>query len=69
MTATQRSHDSPYLRACNGRLKGVLRWHDLDAVWAQLLRFSDHGWYVYAVGEAPPLVAEDLALNATESAS
>lgn len=46
--------DSPYLLACNGRLKGVLGWNDLDAVWAQLRRLNDGGWYVYAVGEAPP---------------
>jgi len=45
---------SPYLRAYNGRLKGVLRWQELDQVWSRLLHCNDGGWYVYAVGEAPP---------------
>lgn len=54
MTPMQQSRDSPYLRAYKGRLKGVLRWDDLDEVWAQLRRLSDDGWYVYAVGESPP---------------
>jgi hypothetical protein len=46
--------DSPYLRAYDSRLKGVLRWQDLDALWARLQRRSDDGWYIYALGEAPP---------------
>lgn len=45
---------SPYLRAYHRRLKGLLRWQDLDALWAQLHRRNDAGWYIYAVGEAPP---------------
>ena len=36
MNPTQQSHASPYLRAYEGRLKGVLRWNELDAVWANL---------------------------------
>jgi len=54
MNRIKESPASPYLVAYDGRLKGVLRWHDLDAVWAQLQCLSDDGWYVYAVGEAPP---------------
>jgi hypothetical protein len=54
MIADEQPADSPYLRAYNGRLKGVLRWPDLDAVWTQLQRHGDDDWYVYAVGEAPP---------------
>jgi hypothetical protein len=55
MTPTHQASVSPYLRAYNGRLKGLLRWQELDAVWARLQRLSDEGWYVYAVGEAPPM--------------
>jgi len=55
MTATDRSHDSPFLRASNDRLRGVLRWHELDALWARLQRLSDGDWYVYTVGETPPM--------------
>ena len=54
MTPHEQSHDSPYLRAYDGRLLGILRWQDLDALWAQLQRLNDGGWYVYAVGEPPP---------------
>jgi len=54
VTSKDPARDSPYLRACNGRLVGVLRWEDLDALWAQLRRLSDDGWYVYAVSDAPP---------------
>lgn len=57
MSQARQSADTPYLHACNGRLKGVLRWHDLDALWAQLRRLNDGRWYVYAIGEAPPTTA------------
>jgi hypothetical protein len=54
VTPEDPARESPYLRACTGRLVGVLRWEDLDALWAQLQRLSDGGWYAYAVGDAPP---------------
>ena len=54
MTRASLAPDTPYLRACNGRLTGVLRWPDLDALWTQLLRRNDGRWYVYAVGAQPP---------------
>lgn len=54
MASPSPASESPYLRACNGRLTGVLRWRDLDALWSQLQRLNDGGWYVYAVGDAPP---------------
>lgn len=57
MRHARQAADTPYLRACNGPLKGVLRWPDLDALWAQLLRLNDGRWYVYAIGEAPPTTA------------
>ena len=49
-----RPSDTPYLRACNGRLKGVLRWQELDDLWARLQRPGDDGWFVYTIGESPP---------------
>jgi hypothetical protein len=54
MNPTDRSRDTPYLRAYHGLLKGVLRWPDLDALWTRLQRRGDDGWYVYVVGEPPP---------------
>lgn len=56
MTSGTQPRDTPYLQACQGRLKGIIRWDQLDAVWAELMRRSDDGWYVYTVGEAPPTV-------------
>ena len=50
---TDERHDDAYLHACHGILKGILRWADLDAMWARLQQSSD-GWYIYTVGEAPP---------------
>ncbi len=44
----------PYLQAFQGGFSGVLRWHQLDALWEALRRDTRSGWYVYAVGEAPP---------------
>ena len=54
MNTASQAHDTPYLRASNGLLKGVLRWQDLDALWARLQDRNDGGWYVYVVGEPPP---------------
>lgn len=47
-------HESDYLRACNGVLRGILRWPELDAVWAGLRQGGGEGWYVYTVGQPPP---------------
>jgi len=54
MTTPEIPRDTPYLRAYGGLLRGVLRWQDLDSVWARLQERADDGWYVYVVGEAPP---------------
>ncbi|WP_018954422.1 hypothetical protein [Thioalkalivibrio sulfidiphilus] len=49
-----RHTDSPYLAAFQGGFSGVLRWHQLDALWERLRARAGEGWYVYAVGEPPP---------------
>lgn len=46
--------ESAYLRACNGMLKGILHWPELDAMWDRLRQSSGEGWYVYTVGQPPP---------------
>jgi hypothetical protein len=43
-----------YLQTFRGTFSGVLRWHQLDALWQQVLIDPTENWYVYAVGEAPP---------------
>lgn len=40
--------------AFRGGFTSALRWPQLDALWDVLRRVNDGGWYVYAVGEAPP---------------
>ena len=49
----------PFLTAFQGSFTAALRWHQLDALWERLLERADAGWYLYAVGEAPPLVAAE----------
>jgi hypothetical protein len=43
-----------YLQAFNGSFTSALRWHHLDALWQTLREDAAGGWYIYAVGEAPP---------------
>jgi hypothetical protein len=52
-----------------GRLVGVLRWPQLDRLWQQVLADAGGGWYVYAVGESPPVAtasAEQVAAFVSE---
>lgn len=46
--------DEPFLRAFRGSFTSALRWHQLDALWERVRERADAGWYLYAVGEAPP---------------
>ncbi len=43
-----------FLRAFRGSFTSALRWHHLDALWTVLRADAEGGWYLYAVGEAPP---------------
>ena len=47
-------NDNPFLAAFDGKLTGAMRWPQLDQLWRAVRDRSDRGWYVYAVGEAPP---------------
>ncbi len=48
--------------AFRGRFENVLRWEQLDALWAVLRADADGDWYIYAVGEPPPLQTADATL-------
>lgn len=37
-----------------GSFSGILRWHQLDELWATLLKSQPNDWFIYAVGETPP---------------
>ena len=58
---TEQAVDS-YRAAFKGRFENVLRWEQLDALWAVLQQDAAGGWYIYAVGEAPPQRPADEAL-------
>lgn len=45
----------PFRDAFRGRFENVLRWEQLDALWEVLRADAGNGWYVYAVGEEPPV--------------
>ena len=45
-----------FLSRFHGRFVGVLRWEQLDELWATLLARAELGWYVYHVGAVPPQV-------------
>ena len=44
----------PFLTAWKGSFTGILRWPQLEALWARVRARAHEGWYVYAIGEAPP---------------
>jgi len=48
----------PYLSAFRGSFTSALRWPQLDALWERVLA-NPEGWYVYAIGEAPPETPAD----------
>ena len=43
-----------YAEKFKGRFVGILRWEQLDELWAILNSDAGEGWYIYAVGELPP---------------
>jgi hypothetical protein len=53
MPASSKVPVDPFLAAFRGGFTSALRWPQLDALWERV-RTEPVGWYVYAVGEAPP---------------
>lgn len=54
--------DEDYLTAFRGSFTSALRWPQLDELWGQV-RAQPEGWFVYAIGEQPPVApatADDL---------
>ena len=52
---TQLAEAKPeFLVQFRGTFLGVLYWPDLDRFWEALRPRAGKGWYIYAVGEAPP---------------
>lgn len=52
---------SEFLRRFEGGSTGILHWSALDALFDRLRAEPDASWYVYAVGETPPVAPVDPA--------
>ncbi len=46
---------SSYHTTFNGLFTSLLQWDDLTRFWEQLLAGEQEKWYIYAVGETPPI--------------
>jgi hypothetical protein len=51
--------NDPFLAAFRGSFTSALRWHQLDELWERVRARADAGWYLYAIGEPPPLQPAD----------
>lgn len=49
------SEQNEFRAAFKGSFSGILRWPQLDALWQRLRADSAGDWYLYAVGETPPV--------------
>ena len=45
----------PFRQAFKGRFESILRWEQQEAFWELLHQDAADDWYIYAVGEPPPL--------------
>ncbi|HSQ06634.1 MAG TPA: hypothetical protein VLM84_02895 [Chromatiaceae bacterium] len=50
---------APFLRAFRGSFTSALRWPQLDELWQRVRERAGGGWYLYAIGEAPPTAPSD----------
>ncbi len=55
MTLAVHMASDDFYHAYTGRCKNLLRWDDLAALWAQVQADAGGGWYLYVVGEPPPI--------------
>jgi hypothetical protein len=55
MSESSEQERQSYLDAFRGSFTSALRWHHLDDLWEVLRVQAADDWYVYAVGEKPPL--------------
>jgi hypothetical protein len=45
----------PFRQAFKGRFESILRWDQQEAFWEVLHQDAAGDWYIYAIGEPPPL--------------
>lgn len=58
-------NEHPYLARFRGYFRGIMRWHELDALWEAVRRMDEGDWFIYAVGETPPEQPADSARLST----
>ena len=61
--------ENPFLIAFKGSFVSMMRWPQLDTLWATLRQRADANWYIYAIGEPPPdkpVTAEQMDAFLTE---
>lgn len=46
--------ENSFLTAFRGSFTSALRWPQLDALWRRV-RSQPEGWFIYSVGESPPV--------------
>ena len=46
--------NDPFLAKYQGYFRNLMKWEDLDRFWERL-RASEGNWFIYAVGETPPI--------------
>ena len=51
----------PFIQSYRGAFSGILRWPQLDELWETLRLQTDKQWYIYAVGETPPVKVSNTA--------
>lgn len=61
--------DTPYWHQYTAPAKGILRWSDMEALWASLEN-SDHAWFVYDLnGDAPETPLDEATLHTAVQAA
>ena len=48
------AEQSPFIEAFQGKFTNMLRWDQLESLWKNVKSMDKH-WYIYAVGETPPV--------------
>ena len=55
MSQTTTQLENSFMEKFQGRLIGILRWDQLDELWTTIQAGNTDDWYIYHIGETPPL--------------
>ena len=59
LSKTSTSVNDEFLQAFKGSFTSAMRWHHLDDFWDKVKHQADDCWYIYAVGDQPPVAPVD----------